>query len=73
MPRRRTLPDDPPRHWHIWQVCTETRTAAWMSKAYTSRSRANKIAAREGGREWRMVTECHHGRNCPRPPKTEET
>lgn len=59
-------------HWHVWEVAAETRTAAFLSRAFTSRSAANAYAKRVGSRQWRFVQRCGFGSLCPRPPREKE-
>ena len=55
------------RHWHIWWIRPEGEYAT-MSRAYTSRNKAN-YAARAKSARLRMVWECKLGKLCPRKPE----
>ena len=62
---------DTPQHWHVWRVAA-TRQAAFMGRGYLVRVTAKKAAERWAGlsrRAFAFVHECHHGRDCPRPPR----
>lgn len=54
-------------HYHVWVVAWETRTAAFLSRAFGSRSAANIWASRHcGGKGDRIVWRCQFGDDCPR-------
>lgn len=55
------------RHWHIWWI-RPSGGCATMSRAYTSRNRAN-YAARDNSVRYRIVWECRLGDQCPHKPE----
>lgn len=57
------------RHWHVWRISPETRAAAFLSRAYTSKTAANKAARAIGSAKWRIVQECRFELDCPSPPR----
>lgn len=54
-------------HWHVWKVA-DGNTAAFLSRAYTSRSAANAHAKQYAGKQYRIVWQCQFD-CCPKPPQ----
>ena len=57
-------------HYHVWSVAGGTRTGAFLSKAFASRTAANLWARRQAGgkdSQWYFVVKCRFGDECPRP------
>lgn len=58
-------------HYHVWSVAGGSRTGAFLSKAFASRTAANRWARRQAGgdSQWYFVVKCRFEGDCPRPPK----